>query len=889
MTKSIFASLIFWLLSITLSAQSFNHEERLQGYAHKNDKLYFLFDEALYTVQPYRVAVTGTFRNWDQNMDDNNWLLKRSGDGLWMLSMTNKDFDKVPPLAQFKFRINNGDWMSPPAESENEKAGNLEYMSGYAVASIQAELLASGQIHLIVDGAKRPLNPDSYHLTNAKGEHIPISTVLPHNAHDALLSPEKDIDIRRIHFLEIPDLELKTTCSFDAWFKTLYSDIPLGANINGTTTSFAIFAPRATAVKLYLYHEATDKEAFVTYDLVHYKNGIWTVLVPEKLDKIYYDYTVHGPDEPGSHFYESTNTHISDPYARVNVDAQGKSRVWQATKPATKLANGIPQMEDVIAYEVHVQDFTDQLPVSDDLKGTLPAMYQRGLRNSKGEKVGFDYLVDLGINVLHLMPIQEFLHFPDEDWKASFEDDEYMISQGISKENYQWGYRTTHAMAVENRFRKKGTEYGAEREQFRDLVQAFHDEGIAVIIDIVPNHTGENMDGTQLNLHFNALDKLYYYRTKDFQHIGAFGNEVKFEERPMTQRWLIDQCLHYIHEFGVDGFRIDLAGQVDEQTLIALKEAIGQDKIVYGEAWIGSNDPAYEANPDWDWYKADAPITFFQDDSRNAFKGDPFTIESRGWPGGKFAERQNVMKGLSSQFPDDKTPNSGINYLDIHDNWALADRFALKDYDGRFGVYEDEFKIAATLLYTSLGPIVLHGGTEIMRSKGAAPLKEVIKTTNAGYKIYLHGKRDTYNQRLANQFIWENVGNTATDKDSYADYKNMQAFWQGLNRFRLSKYGKVFRQASQPGADYYQWILPEDPSQLGYIVDDKVMVLINASTTPSTFQINNLPKGQWQLIGNNTAVDHINGVKDQADLLQLRGSNHQITIPAKGFKIWVNR
>ena len=142
-------------------------------------------------------------------------------------------------------------------------------MSGYAVASLQAELLASGQIRVIVDGAKRPLNPNSYHLTNAKGERISIKTVMPHNANDALLSPEKDIDIKRIHFLEIPDLELKTTCSFDAWFKTLYSDIPLGANINGTTTSFAIFAPRATAVNLYLYKEATDKEAYSTYNLIH--------------------------------------------------------------------------------------------------------------------------------------------------------------------------------------------------------------------------------------------------------------------------------------------------------------------------------------------------------------------------------------------------------------------------------------------------------------------------------------------------------------------------------------------------------------------------------------------------------------------------------------------
>ncbi len=101
-------------------------------------------------------------------------------------------------------------------------------------------------------------------------------------------------------------------------------------------------------------------------------------------------------------------------------------------------------MEDVIAYEVHIQDFTDLLPVEDKFKGTFNAMVTPGLKNSQGQKIGFDYLVDLGINTVHLMPVQEYLHFPDDDWKSSFKDDPYMIEQGISEENYQWGYRTSH-------------------------------------------------------------------------------------------------------------------------------------------------------------------------------------------------------------------------------------------------------------------------------------------------------------------------------------------------------------------------------------------------------------------------------------------------------------
>ncbi|RMG64966.1 MAG: pullulanase [Bacteroidetes bacterium] len=757
-------------------------------------------------------------------------------------------------------------------------------------AQLTAELRPQGQVWATVTGAERPLAVDAYRLTDASGREIPLAEVLPHDARQTLICPVEALDIKRVYFLEIPALDLKAFCSFDGIFRELYSPKPLGAEVGAGQTSVRVFAPRATGMRLYLYRDRLDTEAYQTYDLTQDAEGVWEIAIPEDLHGVWYDFTVHGSTDPGNHFYESEAVHISDPYARVSDDTWGKSRMWRATEPASPLAGGIPPLEDVIAYEVHVQDFTAQLPVEDGLKGTFDAMIKPGLKNRRGEAIGFDYLLDLGVNVVHLMPVQEYLHFPDDDWQASFADDPYMISQGIAEENYQWGYRTSHAFAVESRYRRAGTEPGAEREQFRDLVQAFHEAGIAVIIDIVPNHTAENMDGNGWFFHFNALDKLYYYRTRDFEHIGAYGNEVKTENRPMVQRWLIDQCQHWIEEFGIDGFRIDLAGQIDEQTLKALKLVIGEDKILYGEAWIGSNDPAYEANPDWDWYKSDAPITFFQDDSRNAYKGPVFELndpkKDRGWPGGDYGARPTVMKGLSARLPDDKTPLSGISYLDIHDNFALADQFGA-GFDGRYDVDEDAYKIAVVLLYTTLGPIVTHGGSEIMRSKADAPLGEVVKETKAGYKIYLHGYRDTYNHRFANEFKWDQVGQKPR-RDNQNDYRNMYAFWRGMNAFRLSAYGEVFRVAEAVPDGYYQFVTPEDPSQLGYLVDGKVLVLLNAGETAATFPAIDLPAGNWKLIATNAAVDHVKGVKAPKAERQLSGGTAvRLTVPAQGLRIWV--
>jgi len=887
MTRFI-AFLISCIYAVTLFSQSFTADQVLQGYGVFGDNLTFIFDEEHYGVEPDRVVVTGSFRNWDQNMDAPEWQLKKTG-SQWLLTLENTDYSIVMPNSKFKFRIDQGEWMEPPADASNAEGGDLVFLKDVPTSGLKAELVHERLIWAIVTG-DRPLSPEAYRITDAGGKEIPVSGVLPNEATTTLIVPAQPLDKKRVYFLEIPDLGLKAHCAFDGWFRTTFSTKELGANIERDSTHIRLFAPRAERVRVYLYEGRYDAEAYRAEDMLEDEDGVWEISFPEDLHGVYYDFTVHGADDPGNHFYGTDPVHITDPYARVSDDTWGKARIWRKTEPADPLPHGIPALENVIAYEVHIQDFTDRLPVPEAIKGRFPAMTLPGLKNERGEKIGFDYLVDLGINVVHLMPVQEYLHFPTDDWKASFADDAYMIEQGVSEENYQWGYRTSHAMAVESRYRTKGKEPGEEREEFRDLVQAFHDKGIAVIIDIVPNHTAENMDGNFWCFHFNAIDKLYYYRTRDFKHIGAYGNEVKTENRPMVQRWIIDQCLHYIQEFGIDGFRIDLAGQIDQQTLRALQEAIGKDKIVYGEAWIGSNDPDYENNPDWDWYKEDSPITFFQDDARNAFKGPVFELKDpevdRGWPGGKFGDRDKVMLGLSNRFPEEKSPLSGINYLDIHDNFALADQFG-EDFDGRKAVDQEAYKIAVTLLYTSLGPIVTHGGSEIMRSKGHAPLREVVKETQAGYKIYMHGYRDTYNHRTANQFRWETVGQEPTG-DNANDYKNMYAFWQGMNQLRLSEYGSVFRQKEAVPEDYYQWILPERESLLGYLVDEKVLVLLNAGKGSGIFESIDLPAGDWRLIANNETVDHVKGVSDQkVPERMVGGKKVNIQLESQSLKIWV--
>jgi|GEM_PF-279953 len=916
---------------------------RLQGYYHSGDTTHFVFDARRYGVpRPQRVVVTGAFRVWSMDMQDAEWQLHPHPftQGLWELAVHNPRFTVIPPSTPFKFRVDDGRWLDPPATAPNVDGGNLIFEKGLAPPRLRAELRSGAGSRLTVwaelsgAGTDRPLDVSAYRLTRYDGTVVPIASVAPNTASGTLVVPDALLDPGVVYYLDVTPpgrAALRTRIRFDGLWRNLYSPKPLGAEIvrnaeGQDVTTVRVFAPRANRLTLFLYtpddagRHATPDHAAETVEMTRDADGVWETTLAGDRHGVWYDFRVYGPDGPGSLFYNQRPAQITDPYARVSDDSFGKARIWRPTTPAPPLAAGRPKMEDVVAYEVHVQDFAHTLPVSPEERGTFAGMMRPGLTNSRGAAIGFDYLVGLGVNVVHLMPVQEFLHYPDAEWQRVFRDTtdaelrQFAREQGITDENYDWGYRTTHAFAIESRFRTRGTEPGSERDQFRDLVAAFHARGMAVIVDIVPNHTGENMDGRFDLFNWNALDKLYYYRTDDAgQHIGPFGNEVKFEERPMVQRWLIDQCRALMNEFGVDGFRVDLAGQVDQQSLLALKAALPPDAIVYGEPWIPPSDPDVTSNPDWAWYKTDAPITYFQDDARNSFKGPTSNPQSkrtdRGFAGGNVLERARTMTALRNAFPDERDPNIGLSYLDIHDNWALADQFASSGWDGRYGVDEGAFRIAATLLFTGLGPIVVHGGTEIMRSKGSSGLFERDYAVSTG-RMYFHGKRDTYNVLDGNLYEWETVGARAfevplptpgvaeawTDAANRGqaapgqtarpnDYAAMQRFWTGLAALRASDAGAVFRVGETVPEGYYRFIAPANGALLGYVTGGRVLTLLNVGDQPDRFRGIRLPSGNWKLVVDGAHID-LNGLGGD-DATLVGGRTYALPVGAQGVRVWV--
>jgi hypothetical protein len=216
----------------------------------------------------------------------------------------------------------------------------------------------------------------------------------------------------------------------------------------------------------------------------------------------------------------------------------------------------------------------------------------------------------------------------------------------------------------------------------------------------------------------------------------------------------------------------------------------------------------------------------------------------------------------------------------------LADQFGKFNFDGRFGVDENRYKLAATLLFTTPGPIVLHGGSEIMRSKGLAPLLEIEKEIPSG-KLYFHGKRDTYNVRNANQFIWENVGKSALVKNKNSlvpyinsDFNGMLNYWKGLMDLRKQILFEIpcykFDSKIMPN-DNIEFIQPTNQSLLAYLINNQILVMMNSGDKAAKIDSILLPKGEWGLLGDINEIN-LKGINKKIDF--------KLAIPAQSLYIF---
>ncbi len=446
----------------------------------------------------------------------------------------------------------------------------------------------------------------------------------------------------------------------------------LGAYVANGKTSFAVYSPEATEVKLYLFAKPTDKTG-KAFAMKKGPDGVWKASVDGELYGTYYGFTADGPKGPG-YLFDKTRL-LSDPYAFANYNHNGKSIVVDRNYNWKCKSFKRPAAKDAVIYEMHVKDFTAHK--SSGVKEPYKGKYL-GLLQGKGTSKVLGHLKELGVNTIELMPVHEY----DNDFAGH---------------PNHWGYMTTHFFAPESAYASGANGQGVK--ELKAAIDGLHSEGFAVILDVVFNHTAEgNEQGTPIN--FKGFDNAGYYRLmpndKNYYWNGTgCGNEMHTES-PMCRKMILDSLKYWMSEYKVDGFRFDLGTIIDKGTMQAIIDELPSSTILTSEPWAA----------DWQrnqWAKAD-----FRN-SKLAKWNDDFRENVRSLAGGN-VNRNNLMTVLAgSCFWWAAKPAESLNYIEAHDGYTINDLFKGD---------KKRQRIAAIALLTAQGIPMLHAGQEFGRSKG---------------------------------------------------------------------------------------------------------------------------------------------------------------------------
>jgi pullulanase len=495
-----------------------------------------------------------------------------------------------------------------------------------------------------------------------------------------------------------------------------YEGKDLGVTYTKHKTSFKVWSPSAESIKLKIYPDGYKSRVKKEITMRKDKQHVFTATLMGNYKNMYYTYQVR---IAGKWLAETT-----DPYAKA-VGVNGKRGMivdFASTHPAGWHNDKSPHygtnMKDAILYELHVRDatiFTNAVN-----KGKFLGLTEKGLKNANSQSVGLDHIKELGVTHVHLLPSYDFFTV-DETIKNNTQ--------------YNWGYDPLNYNLPEGSYSTNPFDGNVRIKEFKQMVKAFHDNGIAVVMDVVYNHT---MFTEESN--FNQIVPGYYYRQKpdgSFSNASACGNETA-SDRYMFRKFMIESVIHWVQEYHIDGFRFDLMAihDINTMNLIATElRKIKPNVILYGEGWNGGDSPLPEAERALKRhaYKMN-DIAVFSDDIRDAQKGSVFDKNDSGFVSGKglATATESIKMGLIgagkhpninydnvnySKAPYTSKPQQMISYSECHDNHTLWDR--LLNSVG----YETEARrkqmqlLSLSIILTGQGIPFIHAGQEFCRTK----------------------------------------------------------------------------------------------------------------------------------------------------------------------------
>ncbi|MBO5279905.1 MAG: type I pullulanase [Clostridia bacterium] len=487
-----------------------------------------------------------------------------------------------------------------------------------------------------------------------------------------------------------------------------YDGNDLGAVIDGKNTTFKVWAPTASKVVLNLFTAGNGVDAYRSVDMVKGDKGVWSY-TEECGHGTYYTYTVT----------TSVGTQEAvDPYAKA-AGVNGKRGMvvdLSLTDPEgwsdAKLKSPIKKYSEAIIWEVHVRDFSNKIE-SSQYKGKYLAFTERGLVNEHGEAVGVDYLVNLGITHVHLLPVYDY---------AS-------VDETHPEDQFNWGYDPENYNVPEGSYSTDPYNGEVRIKEYKEMVKALHKAGIGVIMDVVYNHTYD------ANSSLNKIVPYYYYRytsTGANSSASGCGNDTA-SERYMYGKFMVESTSYWVEEYKLDGLRFDLMGLHDLETMQEVESAVhavNPNAIIYGEGWtmgatIDGSDQANQSNISKITPTGNAigSVAVFNDAIRDGLKGSVFDAKSQGYiNGASKANLAKVMFGIKGGGVSGTTwrvQNAMvINYMSAHDNNTLWDKLLLSNPDASDEARIKMNKLGAAILMISQGTPFWQAGEEMLRTKG---------------------------------------------------------------------------------------------------------------------------------------------------------------------------
>lgn len=445
--------------------------------------------------------------------------------------------------------------------------------------------------------------------------------------------------------------------------------------VPGEGYEFHVYAPEKEAMALYLYDDEFTMDR--THITMEKRGDTFYVQIPMERLPVYYNFG-DGKEE------------YVDPYAKA-LSLNGRRGYAFDTIEDYFSENYVKKKENPVIYELHVKDFTYELE-TEAPPGTFCALAES--ITLEGMPVGFDHLKNLGVDYIHLMPIHNYL--------TIFEEAESKRDEA----NYNWGYDPDHYFALENSYAENPADPASALTGFAELIRAAHAADIGVVMDVVYNHLylGEKSSVARLN-------PRAVRRREDgsLSNGSGTGTEVATEEPSM--RKLILDSMEYFQKLGVDGFRFDLCGLMDNDTMEAVEAAVyarNPDALLYGEPWMAA-ESALDASLR---IKTEERATaFFDDDYRNGLRGDSFS-KTVGWIGGDFSAQNHLVSALLG---GGKHENN-LAYFSCHDDLVLGD-FLDEAMDGTEEDKERAAKLAFAVLLLTPGPVLFGEGDEHLRRR----------------------------------------------------------------------------------------------------------------------------------------------------------------------------